>query len=191
MSSAPLASDTAQAPGRAVRAIVSVLVMLHVAAVFLGPFATPPQTSELAMRWGRTWQPYLDFLSLSNGYRFFAPEPGPSHLVRYELTMDDGSRREGVFPDRMVHKPRLLYHRYFMLSEFLNTLGAPGLRDRGEAYAKSYAEHLASEYHAKTVKLFLRRHYVPRMNEVQQGMRLTNKALYEEHPLGVFERDKT
>jgi hypothetical protein len=181
---------TPSPPRPAIRAIVSVLVLLHVLAVFLGPFATPP-TSELAMRWARAWQPYIDILSLSNGYRFFAPEPGPSHLVRYELTMPDGSKQEGFFPNRDEHKPRLLYHRYFMMSEFVNTLSNPDMKDRAQAYARGYAEHLAYANDAKSVKLFLKRHYVPRVHEVQGGMRLDNKRLYEEQLLGEFERDKS
>jgi hypothetical protein len=177
-------------PSAAVRRVVSAVVLFHVVAVFLGPFATPPQTSQLAMNWGRAIQPYLDVLNLANGYRFFAPEPGPSHLVRYELTMPDGTTRDGIFPNRQEHWPRLLYHRYFMLSEFLNTLSNPAMpKEHAEAYARGYAEELAAENGAKSVKLFLRRHYVPRMEEVRAGMRLDDKRLDTEQLVGVFERD--
>jgi hypothetical protein len=183
-------ASASRMPSAAVRRVVSALVLFHVVAVFLGPFATPPQTSELAMRLGRSIQPYLDILNLANGYRFFAPEPGPSHLVRYELTMPDGTTREGIFPNRNEHWPRLLYHRYFMLSEFLNTLSNPAMpKENAEAYAKSYAEELAEENDAKSVKLFLRRHYVPRMEEVRAGMRLDDKRLDTEQLIGVFERE--
>jgi hypothetical protein len=179
-------------PKASVRLFVSALVIFHVGAVFLGPFATPPQSSELGMTFGRALQPYLDALSLSNGYRFFAPEPGPSHLVRYELTMEDGSTKTGAFPDREVHRPRLLYHRYFMMSEFLNTLSNPAIpRDRVDAYCRGYAAELARQHDAKTVKLYLQRHYVPRMNEVREGRKLTDKVLYEDNLLGVFERDQS
>jgi len=187
--SSPAAASSGP-PRPAVRAVVSVLVMLHVAAVFIGPFAIPPQNSELATVLARAFQPYLDVLSLGNGYRFFAPEPGPSHLVRYEVTLDDGTLREGAFPDRAQHRPRLLYHRYFMMSEFVNTLAGDKIDNpRAAAYAQGYARHLAEQHGAKRVKLFLRRHYVPRPNEVQQGMRLTDQRLYEEQPLFTFERD--
>jgi hypothetical protein len=170
--------------------VVSILVILHVAAVFIGPWAMPPQNSQLSAKVGRVFQPYLDVLALGNGYRFFAPEPGPSHLVRYEVTLDDGTLRQGAFPDRTVHKPRLLYHRYFMLSEFINTLdGAGPSRLRADAFANAYARHLSAQYGGKTVKLYLRRHYVPRTEEVQRGMRLTDKALYEEKPLITYQRD--
>jgi len=151
----------------------------------------PPQASDLGGTLAGWVQPYIEGLCLANGYRFFAPEPGPSHLVRYEITRPDGTRIEGSFPNRTVNRPRLLYHRYFMLSEFLNTLRNPGAPpDRLEAYSRSYANHLADEYQADEVKLFLRRHYVPRMSEVRQGMKLSDKALYDELPLVTYKRDQ-
>jgi len=178
---------TTPAPRPGVRAVVSLLVILHVAAVFIGPFAMPP-SSLLSSSLGRLFQPYLDALALGNGYRFFAPEPGPSHLIRYEITRDDGAHVEGFFPNRAEHWPRLLYHRHFMLSEFANTLGG-GPPERSEAYARGYAQHLAHEHDGRTVKLFLRRHYVPRPEEVEQGRKLDDKVLYEERLLVTYERD--
>src|SRR3990172_7505683 len=97
-------------PRPTVRVAVSLLVIVHVFAVFVGPWAMPPQNSELAAGCARIFQPYLDALCLANGYRFFAPEPGPSHLVRYEITHDDGTLESGEFPNRQQHVPRLLYH---------------------------------------------------------------------------------
>jgi hypothetical protein len=150
------------------------------------------QASELAMAAATVYRPYVEGMSLANGYRFFAPEPGPSHIVRYQLTFDDGSTREGVFPNREVNKPRLLYHRHFMMSEFLNTLENPQApRDRLDKYLNSFAQHLIDAEGARSVRLYLRRHWVPRMEEVRAGRRLSDKVLYIEHPLGTFERDKS
>lgn len=179
-----------QPPRPVVRVLVSLAVTLHLFAVFVGPWAMPP-SSELASSSARGLQPYLDALFLANGYRFFAPEPGPSHLVRYELTLDDGTLQTGEFPNRQQNWPRLLYHRHFMLSEFINTLENPNApQDRAEAVARGYAQHLAETYDARAVRLYLRRHYVPRTSEVRQGMRLSDKALYEERPLAVYTREE-
>jgi hypothetical protein len=74
----------------------------------------------LALR--RGLGPYVDWMYLDHGYFFFAPNPGPSHLV--------GIRDQSVvFPDRKEQWPRLLYHRYFMLSEFYNNSFAPTALD--------------------------------------------------------------
>lgn len=188
MTSPPTIADSSPLPRPAVRVVVSLLVILHVAAVFIGPWAMPP-TSLLGARIGRAFQPYLDVLSLGNGYRFFAPEPGPSHLVRYEITQADGTLREGFFPNREEHWPRLLYHRHFMLTEFVNTLGSGPENKLGEAYVKAYAAHLSKQHDGRTVKLYLRRHYVPRSEEVEQGRKLNDKILYEERPLITYEQD--
>jgi hypothetical protein len=177
-------------PRPAVRAVVSVLVAFHVLAVFIGPFAMPPASSELASKIALVFRPYVEPLCLANGYRFFAPEPGPSHLVRYEITLPDGTREVGSFPDRNKNKPRLLYHRYFMMSEFINTVDdAQNPSPLGKAFAKGYAEHLADAFQAQTVKLYLRLHYVPRMSEARQGMRLDDKVLFDERPLYSYSKE--
>ena len=195
MAAAP--TSNAPMPSRGVRAVVSAIVAVHVAAVFIGPFAMPPQTSELAGSLAGVFKPYVEILGLANGYRFFAPEPGPSHLIRYEVVAADGTRHEGLFPDRAHHQPRLLYHRYFMLTEFVNTLGGmdpreqlpPEVSERLKAYANGYAEHLAEQYNAQSVKLFLVRHYVPRMSEVREGRKLSDKVLYVEAPLWTLTKE--
>src|SRR3990167_3187874 len=85
--------ETNQVPGRAarpslsLRIALSALLLIHLAAVFFPPFtfatrsatgaASPfaePITSALRM--------YVDFFFLDHGYFFFAPNPGPSHLLR-------------------------------------------------------------------------------------------------------------
>src|SRR4051812_9871294 len=108
--------------GRGVRAVASALLVAHLCAVFVGPWAMPPAGSLLSRSFAAALGPYVQAMYLDNGYRFFAPEPGPSHLIRYEILLPDGKRVEGYFPDRKRHWPRLLYHRYFMLSEFVSTL---------------------------------------------------------------------
>jgi hypothetical protein len=122
--------------------VVSILVGLHLLAVVSEPlrffsqsdFQAGPEFFAL-----RGWvAPYVDWLYLDHGYFFFAPNPGPSHLVAVESDASKGSapaadasqgvqlsRYAYVFPDRRRQWPRLLYHRYFMLSEFYNNSFVP------------------------------------------------------------------
>lgn len=122
--------------------VVSILVGLHLLAVVSEPlrffsqsdFQAGPEFFAL-----RGWvAPYVDWLYLDHGYFFFAPNPGPSHLVAVEADASKGSppaadasqgvqlsRYAYVFPDRRRQWPRLLYHRYFMLSEFYNNSFVP------------------------------------------------------------------
>jgi hypothetical protein len=63
---------------------------------------------------------------LDHGYFFFAPNPGPSHLVHYKVEFADGREPlEGTFPSKSEHQPRLFYHRHFMLAEALQDAYIP------------------------------------------------------------------
>lgn len=112
------------------RRIATLLILLHLSAVFVAPFAFACTTSggsspfaDGLMRW---YRPYVDLMYLNHGYAFFAPDPGPSHLVRYRVEFADGRPPvEGIFPDLKTQRPRLLYHRHFMIAETLYNLYTP------------------------------------------------------------------
>ncbi len=189
----------------AARVVVSLLLVWHLMAVLIGPLATPPSVLASSLRY--IFHPYTDSLDLNHGYKFFAPDPGPSHLIEYDLEMADGKHVTGTFPDRKVHWPRLLYHRHFMLTEFIANV-EPGAAGRAgetlpnreqslpeavqheyikqQTYAKSYAEHLLNTSGAKQVTLQLVRHHLPEPNQVIEGAKLDNPASYVRRPLGVY-----
>jgi hypothetical protein len=111
--------------------MVSLALLYHLGAVFMPPFTlqTAPirgvgsPFAEVVMD---IFSPYVDALYLNHGYAFFAPDPGPSHLIRAELEFADGRPSVvEVLPDRNQHWPRLLYHRHFMLSEHLTSSFVP------------------------------------------------------------------
>lgn len=172
---------------------ISLLVSFHILAVFAGPWgvSASPLSEDVGVI-----RPYIDALGLNNGYRFFAPEPGPSHLIRYELVLDDGTEIKGQFPDRKVNRPRLLYHRHFMMSEFANTLAVPEnarleQREVFDLYVRSYARHLAKKYNARQVRLTLVEHLLPGIEQVKRDrISLEDPRLYRELDLGTFTRDQ-
>ena len=171
---------------RRVRGVVSAMLILHLVAIAAAPLAMEP-ASLPAQKVFAFFRPYLDAAFLNHGYHFFAPEPGPSHLIRYELTFSDGRVESGIFPDPAEQKPRLNYHRHFMLSEFANRLAVsdsqqPALHE----LSRSFARHLMSERHAQSATLFLRRHYIPTPQQVREGKTLDAEDLYAERPLGRF-----
>ncbi len=167
------------------RRIVSVGLVLHLMALVIAPLAVAP-TSPL---WQRAWfafRPYLEGMNLNHGNHFFAPDPGPSHLIHYELRFKDGHVERGIFPNAQQQQPRLRYHRHFMLSEFLNNLAIDdSRRELFDAVTHSYAEHLRHEHHAAEVTLSLRRHYVPSPQHISSGKRLDDLSLFAERPLGT------
>ena len=123
--SAPPAA-TAQAPPTAApglpwsswqRALASVVILVYLFVLLVGPLSNPIKSQHLTAPIAATLSPLHRGLFMGHGYRFFAPNPGDSHLVQYKITKDDGTQIEGVFPDRENVWPRLLYHRWFMLSE--------------------------------------------------------------------------
>lgn len=119
------------------RFAISVLIIGHLMAVFLPPFAFqtrgPRGVSPSIMWLLSPVRRYAEFAYLDRGYAFFAPDPGPSHLVRIDPKMDaDESPSPRVFPNLDDQWPRLLYHRYFMVSEFLSTAYEPSLPDDAE-----------------------------------------------------------
>jgi hypothetical protein len=167
-------------------------LLLHLTAVFVSPFAFISSSSEavspVAAAIADPLRPYIDFAYLNHGYAFFAPNPGPSHLVRWRLEFDDGRTPvEQTFPDVDRHWPRLLYHRHFMLAEQLNSDFVPpqppdtddegqlaGWRRRRAVYAakwRSYENQLRTRYAADRVTLTRVEHELPSWEEVQLGRR--------------------
>lgn len=158
------------------RIVVSILLAIHIAAIFMPPFmlqaSGPGGTSPVGEAAMDVLQPYIDIAFLNHGYAFFAPNPGPSHLVRARMEFDDGREPiEETFPDLKVQWPRLLYHRHFMLSEQLTAQyqppqlppeisREPDLAERWqiarrmyELKFRSFKEHLEAKYDAPYVTL--------------------------------------
>jgi hypothetical protein len=181
----PHAAQPAAWPAWAVWA-ASLAIVLHLAAVIVAPLAVQPSSALFGqIRWGLAW--YVDPAYLNHGYHFFAPEPGPSHLIAYELELADGSTRGGVFPDRDQNRPRLFYHRHFMLSEKLLPLDAD--RTTYEAIVQSYANHLLSTNpDAVAVAMTYREHLIASPIEFHKGQSLNDPSLYRERKLGRFRR---
>jgi len=104
----------------ALKPVVSCAILFYLAVLILGPLSNPVGSENLTRPIAKKVSPIHRALFLGHGYRFFAPDPGPSHLVEFEITKADGSIVNGRFPNRddaANSFPRLHYHRWFMLSE--------------------------------------------------------------------------
>jgi hypothetical protein len=102
-----------------VRGFVSVALIGYLFVVLLGPLSNPVGSEFLTRPMARAVAPIHRSLFLGHGYRFFGPDPGPSHMIVYRVVDGNGAVLEKRFPDRDEIWPRLLYHRWFMLSETL------------------------------------------------------------------------
>lgn len=216
MGSSPSEKSTQDRPvslGRGWRCALSCLLLIHVTAVFIAPFtfASSPAPgvaapSPLAASVHSVLEPYVDAMFLRHGYAFFAPDPGPSHLFRARLEFADGREPvELTFPDRTQQRPRLLYHRHFMLSErlwdgFVPPVAPPAIaenprqlvtwrenRERYESYfhtvRDSYLNHLRRRYGAERATLVRVEHRLTGIDEViGEGRRIDDPELYFDHP---------
>ncbi len=99
------------------RGLVSLGLLIYLFIVVMGPVTNPIYTEELTGPLGRVLAPAHQAMYLGHGYRFFAPDPGPSHMLVFRVSRNDGSQVDARFPDKNVIWPRLMYHRWFMLSE--------------------------------------------------------------------------
>ena len=187
---------------RLARTVISLLVSGHLLAVVLpplafqtrGPLGTSPSVAMLFDR----FEGYCQFLYLDRGYAFFAPDPGPSHLVQAAITDREGDQVERMIPSLDDQWPRLLYHRHFMLTEFLEEIYQPPgppqelvegdpaearqwrlARSRYEHVRKSFVEHLRHEYPQQTVAIRRIEHVLPEVLEFQASpIELTDPVFY-------------
>ncbi|MEM7454058.1 MAG: hypothetical protein AAF456_06850 [Planctomycetota bacterium] len=99
------------------RTAATIALVAFLFVLVMGPLSNPVGSRDLTLPLGRTMSPFYQATFLGHGYRFFAPDPGPSHIVTYVVKREDGTVIQGSFPNRESISPRLLYHRWFMLSE--------------------------------------------------------------------------
>jgi len=173
------------------RAVATVAILVYLAAVLVPPLAGPPPASELASRLLQPLRPLVGAVYLGHGYRFFAPNPGPGHSIAWTMTMPDGSSRQGRIPDEVHDRPRLLYHRRFMVSEKIAVLVPPAeapadVRDRAKLdwlpLVKGVAANLLRAEGGTSVKLEMVEHYLPDTDEVIAAA--TNADIVT--PLGTY-----
>ncbi|OYP34232.1 hypothetical protein CGZ80_15725 [Rhodopirellula sp. MGV] len=184
------------------RLIISGLLLFHLLAVALPPLAFQTTTvdgpSPLIDVLIRPFRGYGEFLHLNRGYAFFAPDPGPSHLFQAALTQPDQSISEQLYPDLKQQWPRLLYHRHFMLAEFLHaSYWPPGPPDdmfetdraaaelwqqrraRYEFIRQSLVDHLQHENGGRHVALRRIEHGLPSLSNYQaEPIELSDERLY-------------
>jgi hypothetical protein len=160
------------------RALASLGIAAYLAAVVVPPLAGPPPASALAGAIMQPLRPLVGLLHLGHGYRFFAPNPGPGHSIRWTLQRPDGTTLEGSVPDATSDRPRLLYHRRFMVAEKIAALVPPPeapqeVRDAAKRdwspLVLGVADNLLRAHGGGRLTLELVEHYLPAPDEVLSG----------------------
>jgi len=162
--------------------LMNAWLVMHLTAIIAAPATVGPSSQTARTVWEAV-APYLQGLYLNHGFHYFAPQPGSSNLVAWTVTRADGTSVSGRFPNPDI-SPRLLYHRHFMLSEFLGN-SPPELQS---VIVRGFARNLCREYDGASVSLSSIRHDLPSMERVRAGGKLNDSDLYEEQMLGIFQR---
>ena len=102
--SKPNESDETNAPiAPWLKLCLSIVLVVYLAIVLLGPLSNPISSQHLSLPLAKTVRPAHEALFLGHGFRFFGPDPGPSHIVRYTITTANNQSITGKFPDRESH----------------------------------------------------------------------------------------
>jgi hypothetical protein len=146
------------------RRVVSALLLIHLTALLAGALAASP-SSPLERSVADLFAAYHQAVDQGYGYRYYAPEPGPTPVVTATLHYDDGREETVRLPQRGV-LPRLRYQRQLALANHLVSDFEEARRVTGDggrsAYARSYARHLArSRPGCATVTLYAQAHLIP------------------------------
>jgi hypothetical protein len=138
--------------------VVSLLIVWHFFAIFLAVTSEgyAGGRPELAYQLYYSEVPwthgYLKGLFLTNAYRFFAPNPGPTTLIWFRLQYEDGSVRWVELPDGDEFVLRMPYQRRLALAMAIgqniafDREGRPFLSVQGKAYLSSYVRHVAKKF---------------------------------------------
>lgn len=192
-----LDSDAGKSTWR--RWLISIALAVHLMAIAMPPMMFQSGGSAIVATLLTPLRAYTEFLYLDRGYAFFAPDPGPSHLIEAAVTQSDGQRIETKYPDRQQQWPRLLYHRHFMLSEYLTEVYFPPgpprelfetdraaaeewarLRLRYEHVRQSIVNHLRHQNGDKPVAIRRIEHLIPSAQEFHAGdFALNDPLLYD------------
>lgn len=210
---APSSSDASSVgPRRWVKVVVSLLICAHWFAICTAVLAagTPQFPPPLPAVYARLYvtQPYLNFLFLTNPYRFYAPNPGPANLIWFRIEYADGSVRWLEVPDRRNWRLRMPYQRHLCVALLFDQMGEsvspedPTVRRlsaQGRVAASSFARYVARKYARQDengqpipvarVSIYTVMHSVLEPHMVQKGWDINDLRLYTPFYIGTFGPD--
>ena len=161
--------------------LVNFWLAFHVFAIFISPAGMPP-ASPLLVDASRVALPYNQLLFLNHGYHFFAPDPGASTLISWAIDRPGDTPLKGHFPDPDI-RPRLLYHRYFMLAENIDAFPF----ETQDQVFRAYARHFAFQHDSPSIRLSRLRHSPSSIARIQAGGQLSDFETFFEEPIGFYD----
>ncbi len=183
---------------------ITIWLIYHILGAIIFPASVKSYPGSLLFETSRFWEPYMEGLHMIHGHRFFAPDPPTTGmLIEYEIAEPDGRVTIRQFPNRAI-SPRLMYHRYFMLSERAQFAVTNDIendpqipeeeRNRAkavrEAWFRMYARHLLRWHGGERIVLRRVYHEVVSPRYILDGGSLDDPKLYRRVELGAWTRQE-
>lgn len=161
------------------RVVATIAIVSHAALIWIAAWGGSP-ASRLEMSWRDGFRWYYGLIDQGYTYRYYAPEPPPTPVLRAVIKYKDGKTEEVRIPNRDI-QPRMLYQRQLALANhLLNDVEAAraGTGDASRSrWAQSYAKHLGKTHPgAVSVALSVEMHLIPDPNEIRRQIDATGKA---------------
>jgi hypothetical protein len=101
-------------PSKTIKVIITALILFHGTAMVCSVLAGGGPTIMRQMT--GHFRPYLGFFWLTNGYRYYAPNPGDTDVLWFHIKYDDGSTHWYVIPNRDDFYLRMPFQRYMSIA---------------------------------------------------------------------------
>jgi hypothetical protein len=192
-------------PSAFTRRAVGVLVVAHLAAIFVAVTSSSSPNfpaPQLAMRASGPLQPYLQGTFLNSSYRFFAPNPGSPTVLWFRVQCSDRSVRWVDVPGRSGALVRAPYQRRLNLALQVTACLAPApgadgkkvLAPGGKTLLQSCVRHVAWECSqaagagaaVRNVGAYAVQHAVLLPEQVRDGWEPTDLRTYRAAFLGAY-----
>jgi hypothetical protein len=159
--------------------VVTFLLIFHAVAIWAGIWGAAP-ASPLQESFRDMFGWYFNLVDQGYSYRYFAPDPPPTPIVKATVNYPDGRTEVIRIPDRNI-KPRMLYQRELALANHLYSDVNEArriTRDPSQSvWAQSYAKHLGKTHTgAKSVTLAIELHRIPDPHQVAREIAETGKS---------------
>ena len=159
----------------------NIALAYHLFAICIAPAGMPP-ASPLLVNLAQYARSYNNLLFMNHGYHYFAPDPGSSTLISFAAERTGDIPAKGTFPNKDI-RPRLLYHRYFMLAENIGAFPD----ETQERILTAYANHFRKKHGTETISLNRITHRPSSIARIQAGGKIDDPETYLEVPMGFFD----
>ncbi|MEZ6065505.1 MAG: hypothetical protein R3B90_07280 [Planctomycetaceae bacterium] len=157
---------------------MSIWLVYHVVGIVLFPASIPVPPEGLLYRvCDLAYSRYMQGAVHGRRTPFLRPSTRRGPAVAGDRHRPDGDTVVETFPRRSI-KPRLLYHRYFMLSE-----RSADIYDQDEWF-RMYAANLGHFHGGERVRLDRIIHHLPTPDDIRSGLTLDDPRFYEVIELG-------